>query len=65
MKNDFILYKENDYIYNRYKDYYPCQEAVNLGTEENPLYSCVKCYEHIGVKIDYREPVIISEEIQN
>ena len=38
----------NIYIYNRYSKYLPCQEAENLGTEENPLYSCLKCYEFLN-----------------
>ena len=38
----------NNYIYNRYSKYLPCQEAVNLGTDENPLYSCLKCYEFLN-----------------
>ena len=36
--------KEN-YIYDKQINYAPCQEAVNLGTKENPFYSCIKCYE--------------------
>ena len=24
--------------------YYPCQEAINIGTSEKPIYSCTKCY---------------------
>ena len=27
---------DDDYIYNRYGEYYPCQEAENLGNDENP-----------------------------
>ena len=60
--NDFQLYKNNDYYYNRYKDYYPCQEAINLGTEENPLYSCEKCKEYLGNINYYISPVKITEE---
>ena len=26
---------------------YPCQEAINLGTKENPIYSCDKCYQYV------------------
>ena len=44
--NDFNIFKDTDYIYNKIKDFYPCQEAENLATEENPLYSCTKCYEY-------------------
>ena len=59
---DYKLYKKNDYYYNRYKDYYPCQEAINLSTEDNPLYSCKKCYEYLGRKKYYISPVKITEE---
>ena len=59
---DFNIFKDTDYIYNKIKDFYPCQEAENLATEENPLYSCTKCYEYLGKKIDYRSPVRITEE---
>ena len=61
--DDFILFRDNDYIYNRYKGYYPCQEAINLGLEKNPLYSCTKCYEYLG---NYnRQSVIVKEENSN
>ena len=60
--NDYELYKNNDYYYNKYKDYYPCQEAVNLGTENNPFYSCIKCYEFFGRKEDFKISVKITEE---
>ena len=46
--NEYYHNKNSDFIYQRNKNYEPCQEAENLGTEENPLYSCVKCYEPIG-----------------
>ena len=59
--NYFWIYKKNDYIYNRYKNYYPCQEVENLGTEENPLYSCIKCYEYVGKKKNYKESLRITE----
>ena len=57
--SDFTSFRQNDYIYNKYINYYPCQEAENLGTEENPLYSCTKCYEFYG---DNYNPVRITEE---
>ena len=60
-KNDLLTFKNNDYIYNRYKNYYPCQEAENLGTEENPLYSCVKCYEYSIEDKHFIEAVKITE----
>ena len=26
---------------------YPCKEVDDLGLENNPLFSCTKCYENI------------------
>ena len=34
---------KNDYLY-RQSIYLPCKETINLGTTDNPLYSCSKCY---------------------
>ena len=63
---DLQIYKNNDYIYNKNKVNYPCQEADNLGTEENPFYSCIKCYEFKGNKgNNYRNPVKITEANSN
>ena len=33
-----FIYDENEYLY------YPCEEATNSGTIDNPIYSCTKCY---------------------
>ena len=44
--SNYSNFKENDYIYMRNADLYSCQKAVNLGTEDNPLYSCIKCNSH-------------------
>ena len=57
--DDFYFFTEQDYFYNRFMNYYPCQEAENLGTELNPLYSCKKCYELLHEKF---YPVRITEE---
>ena len=35
--------RENNYLF-RQTQFLPCKEAINLGTTENPLYSCAKCY---------------------
>ena len=61
---DFVQFKDNDYIYKRYKEYFPCQEAENLGTEDNPLYSCIKCYDQFHDKKfnNYKIPIKITEE---
>ena len=35
----------NYYFYdNIYRGAFSCQEAINLGTEDKPIYSCIKCY---------------------
>ena len=54
-------YMDSDIIYKRYKNYYPCQEAENLGTEENPLYSCIKCYEFFNASEEYKPYLKINE----
>ena len=45
VNNRYTLRYEDDYYYYESYNNYPCQEAVNLGTEEKPFYSCLKCYE--------------------
>ena len=65
---DYIITKKNDYIYKRYKAFLPCQEAENLGKEDNPLYSCTKCYERNNITnnyISHTSPVRITEENSN
>ena len=41
---EFRFYSEND---NNLKQafHFPCKESINLGSKENPIYSCVKCYD--------------------
>jgi len=41
--SEFYKYLENDYNFRR-SIYFPCKESINIGTEENPLYTCTKCY---------------------
>ena len=38
---------DNDYNYYSNYQFYPCQEASNLGTDDNPIYSCNKCYQPV------------------
>jgi len=45
--SNLIRYIRNDYNA-RNGVFMPCKEAVNLGTEENPSYSCSKCYDVFG-----------------
>ena len=33
--------------------FFPCKESTNIGTNENPLYSCNKCYNIFDNDIDY------------
>ena len=54
-------YLSNKYIYNRYSKYLPCQEAVNLVTDENPLYSCLKYYEYSNSNKDNAFPLKVTE----
>ena len=36
---------DKNYYFNRQKDYFPCKESKDINNnEDNPLYSCVKCY---------------------
>ena len=37
-------YKNSDFFYQQNIYLYPCEESINVGTKENPLYSCIKCY---------------------
>ena len=62
------------YYNNKQYDLFPCKEAINLGTEESPLYSCIKCYntyEEMDYEYDYddgswfRKIKIIDETINN
>ena len=34
---------KNNYLF-RQTQFLPCKESINLGSSENPLYSCTKCY---------------------
>ena len=40
--NSIYKYYYNNYIINSYFSH--CEEVINLGTKDNPLYSCAKCY---------------------
>ena len=40
----FKNFFEYDYFY-RPNIFLPCKESINLGTPENPIYSCTKCYD--------------------
>ena len=55
---EYSYYSEKDYIYNKYYQFSKCQEAENLGTMDNPLYSCKKCLESLS---SYDNPVLIND----
>ena len=38
-------YREKDIFYQKYSRFEYCQEVENIGTDDNPLYTCTKCYE--------------------
>ena len=42
---EYVEFTKNDYIFQKYVNISACQEAENKGTKNNPLYSCIKCYE--------------------
>ena len=44
-KQKYEYYDEDYYYYANYINY-PCQESINLGSKEKPIYSCTKCYEY-------------------
>ena len=60
---ELLKFEKDDFIYNKYINFYPCQEAENLGTKENPLYSCIKCYENPDItNANYINPVKIYDK---
>ena len=66
--NDYdIDYIYNYYYYNYiYRYFYPCLEAINLGTADNPLYSCNKCYNLYEYdKLYINQYTLIAEEKTN
>ena len=46
---EYDEYRYRDEEYNYYNNYklYPCQEASNIGTKENPVFTCNKCYQYV------------------
>ena len=58
----YVDFLRNDYIFKKYVNFSACQEAENKGTEENPLYSCKKCYERIRKKKKDVPFIKITEE---
>ena len=59
--------RDEDYYYYKYYNLYPCQEASNLGSEENPVFTCNKCYRYTdNDKLYFDLPYIrIINEINN
>ena len=46
-KKSWIYYYDEDYYYYRNYINYPCQESINLGTKDKPIYSCTKCFKRL------------------
>ena len=64
--NQDMQYIYDFYYYKLYNDFEPCLEAVNLGTNENPLYSCIKCYNLYEYdKLYYNKYTLITDEKTN
>ena len=61
----YYSFIDSDYIYQKYIKFYYCQEGENIGTEDNPLYTCTKCYENLGKKKEERFGIKITEENSN
>ena len=54
-ENRYVYYYDDEYYeYQNYRNY-PCQEAINIGTKENPIYSCTKCYGRFEYEKIYRD----------
>ena len=52
------------YLYNMFY-LNPCQEAINLGTEDLPLYSCTKCLKYFENElIDIFETIVLIKDIK-
>ena len=49
---DFKTFFIDDYNIKNYY-FFPCKESINLGTKDNPLYSCTKCYNIFENDYDY------------
>jgi hypothetical protein len=49
--------EKGDDEYNEFYYYqnYPCQEGVNLGTDDKPIYSCTKCYSRFEYDKSFRD----------
>ena len=62
-----VKYVYDYYYYNNiYKYFNPCLEAINLGTKDNPLYSCSKCYNLYEFdKLYINQYTLIAEEKTN
>ena len=79
--SDYFLLKENDndkgycmevsnmYDFNLdyyyYFFYHPCQEGINVGSSEQPKYSCTKCYQIFEFKKAYLEVSDYTKIVNN
>ena len=60
---NWIYYYDEDYYYYQNYNYYPCQESINLGTSEKPIYSCTKCYQYFEFKKSYQDESLYTRII--
>lgn len=57
---------ENYYYNYIYDDLMPCQETVNIGTQDKPLYTCNKCYNIFEYdKLYENENILLLDENTN
>ena len=54
-----------DYDFFRFYPNYPCQEGINIGSKEQPKYSCTKCYQIFEFKKAYLDIAKFTKIINN
>ena len=74
-QNDYYNISSPNYINYLYEQYYhnyievdllPCQEAINIGTKDKPLYTCTKCYNFFEFDhLDSNFATLYTEEKNN
>ena len=61
--NDFQNYYRND-LNHRRSYFFPCKESINIGSKEDPIYTCLKCY-NIFENFDYDYDYFINTKYFN
>ena len=54
-----------DYEYYWFDPNYPCQEGINIGSKEQPKYSCTKCYQIFEFKKSYLDIAVFTKIVNN